>query len=401
MHWSAVHESTAAMDHKMVDSSDEEEDLELPPEIWRLVFDCLLPKQLGRLARASRDVRKAVRGSPAFRQLLRYDGVWEDVHGRSILGVAVTGDSIVTASEDRTLKILDAADGSCRAILAEHTNRVRCVCVMPDGRIVSGSRDGTLIVWARDGSPLRWLEGGHVDYVWCVGALSEDRVASGSKDGFMAIWDVNTGALLFDFCASCPCVRCLAALPDGLLLLGAEKETLEIWDVNGPLDQDVRCIRSGRGPFGGEAAEASEDITSVAVVFESVVVAGHQEGTLSLLDTADEWSVHVRLAKARHAHGAAVWALASLPNKRVVAADGDGVLKVWRADLALGPRHALTCLQTLRGHARAAFCLAALPDGRIVSGSMDRTLRFWAPVGTQIDRGARDAPSRTYSHGCE
>ena len=101
------------------------------------------------------------------------------------------------------------------------------------------------------------------------------------------------------------------------------------------------------------------------------------------------------LAKARHAHGAAVWALACLPNKRVVAADGDGVLKVWRADLALGPRHALTCLQTLRGHARAAFCLAALPDGRIVSGSMDRTLRFWAPVGTQIDRG--DAPSRTLS----
>ena len=83
-----------------------------------------------------------------------------------------------------------------------------------------------------------------------------------------------------------------------------------------------------------------------------------------------------------------------------MAADGDGVLKVWRADLALGPR-ALTCLQTLRGHARAAFCLAALPDGRIVSGSMDRTLRFWAPVGHQIDRGARDAPSRAYSRGCE
>ena len=81
----------------MADSS-EEEDLELPPEIWRLVCDSLNPKQLGRLARTSRDVRKAVRGSPAFRQLLRYDGVWEDVHGRSILRVAVPGDSIVTAS---------------------------------------------------------------------------------------------------------------------------------------------------------------------------------------------------------------------------------------------------------------------------------------------------------------
>ena len=106
------------MDHKMVDSSDEEGDLALPPEIWRLVCDCLRPPQLGRLARTSRDVRTAVRGSPAFRQLLRCDGVWEDVHERSVLGVAATTDGrIVTASEDRTLKILDATDGSCRAIL--------------------------------------------------------------------------------------------------------------------------------------------------------------------------------------------------------------------------------------------------------------------------------------------
>ena len=179
------------MEHKMVDSS-EEEDLELPPEIWRLVCDCLHPKQLGRLARTSRDVRMAVRGSPAFRQLLRYDGVWEDVHERSILGVAATGDSIVTASQDRTLKILDATDGSCRAILEGHTDRVRCVCVMPDGRIISGARDGTLIVWARDGSHLRTLEG-HGDFVWCVAALADDRVASGSKDGTIRIWDVNTG----------------------------------------------------------------------------------------------------------------------------------------------------------------------------------------------------------------
>ena len=359
----------------MVDSSDEEEDLELPPEIWRLVCDCLRPPQLGRLARTSRDVRKAVRGSPAFRQLLRYDGVWEDVHGRSILGVAVAGDSIVTASEDHTLKILDAADGSCRSTLTGHTNRVRCVCVMPDGRIVSGSRDGTLIVWARDGSRLRTLEG-HIDYVWCVAALADDRVASGSKDGSMRIWDVNTGRELLAIRAMLPGppVRCLAVLPGGNLITNGSPGELNLWDEQG---RYIRLLDDGD----------EEEITSVAVLSASVVLAGSEEGSLTLWNT-DEYEF-----RTTRGHEAAVWALASLPSKRVVAADGDGVLKVWRADLALGPMHALTCLQTLRGHARAAFCLAALPDGIIVSGSMDRTLRFWAPVGTQIDR-ERDAPSR-------
>ena len=364
----------------MADSS-EDEDLELPPEIWRLVCECLLPKQLGRLARTSRDVRTAVRGSPAFRQLLRCDGVWEDVHGRSILGVAVTGDSIITASEDHTLKILDAADGSCRA-MGMHTNRVRCVCVMPDGRIVSGSRDGTLMLWAPDGSHLRTLEG-HTDYVWCVAALSDDRVASGSKDGTIRIWDVNTGHQL-----STPrhngAVRCLAVLPGGNLIANGPFSELNLWDVQGHL------IRSFTKTHGDYSSYDDGDVTAIAVLFESVVVFGRRDGTLSLWDTADESSSRYwRHNFLQRAHGATVWALASLPNKRVVAADGDGVLKIWRAYM---PSLALTCLQTLRGHARAAFCLAALPDGRIVSGSMDRTLRFWAPAGTQIDRGARDAP---------
>ena len=75
--------------------------------------DYLLSKQLGRLARTSRDVRGAVRGSPAFRQLLRADEVWPEVHERSILGVAVTKEGhIVTASEDHTLKILNACASS-------------------------------------------------------------------------------------------------------------------------------------------------------------------------------------------------------------------------------------------------------------------------------------------------
>ena len=368
----------AIMEQKMADSS-EEEDLELPPEIWRLVCDCLWHSQLGRLARTSRDVRKAVRGSPAFRQLLRCDGVWEDVHERSILGVAATGDRVVTASEDRSVKILDAADGSCRAILEGHTNRVRCVCVMPDGRIVSGSRDKLLIVWAPDGSLLRTLEG-HQDFVWCVAALSEDRVASGARDGRIRIFDVNTGFQILVFTPSST-VRCLAALPDGTLIADAGGGRLVRWDVsNSPCRMRIRGIS-------GE--EQSQNITSVAVVSEGVVLAGRENGSLTLWNMTA--AVPDNYTKIR-CHEAAVWALASLPNKRFVAADGDGVLKVWRADLALGPR-ALTCLQTLRGHTRAAFCLAALPDGRIASGSMDRTLRFWAPVGTQIDR-ERDAPSR-------
>ena len=187
----------------------------------------------------------------------------------------------------------------------------------------------------------------------------------------MHIWDVNTGHLLLTINGH-GAVRGLAVLPGGNLIANGPFAELNLWDVQG------RLIRS----FPGRTHDAG-DVTSIAVLFESVVVAGREEGSLSLWDLNAEKDV-VFIPTIR-GHEAAVWALASLPNKRFVAADGDGVLKVWRADI---PSLALTCLQTLRGHARAAFCLAALPDGRIVSGSMDLTLRFWAPAGYQIDRGA-------------
>ena len=160
-------------------------------------------------------------------------------------------------------------------------------------------------------------------------------------------------------------------LPDGNLIASSALGELNLWDEQG---RYIRLLDDGD----------EEEITSVAVLSADVVLTGRAEGSLTLWNTDDYDHRTTR------GHEAAVWALASLSDKRVVAADGDGVLKVWRADLALGLRHAWTCLQTLRGHARAAFCLAALPDGRIVSGSMDRTLRFWAPVGTQIDRAPAD-----------
>ena len=206
---------------------------------------------------------------------------------------------------------------------------------------------------------------------WPLQQGSRDRVVSGCRGGRIYLWDVNSGREIEMFGAG-SAVRCLAALPDGTVIADEGEGRLIRWDVT---------VTQGGDPTDATISTV-ESITSVAVLYESVVVAGHEEGSLMLWDTtSSDCELNIR------GHGATVWALASLPNKRFVAAEGDGLLKVWRVHI---PSLALTCLQTLRGHARAAFCLAVLPDGRIVSGSMDRTLRFWAPVGTQIDRAPAD-----------
>ena len=68
---------------------------------------------------------------------------------------------MVSASDDKTLKVWDLASGRALATLEGHADRVRACAVTPDGRrVVSASYDKTLKVWdletrARAGHPGR------------------------------------------------------------------------------------------------------------------------------------------------------------------------------------------------------------------------------------------------------
>ena len=71
-------------------------------------------------------------------------------HTEGVFACAVSPDGslIVSASEDKTLKVWDAATGRERATLKGHTELVKACAVSPDGSfIVSASEDRILKVW--------------------------------------------------------------------------------------------------------------------------------------------------------------------------------------------------------------------------------------------------------------
>jgi len=64
------------------------------------------------------------------------------------VAVSADGQTVVSGSYDKTVRVWDLAARQCRAILSGHTLQVSSVAVSADGQtVVSGSYDRTVRVW--------------------------------------------------------------------------------------------------------------------------------------------------------------------------------------------------------------------------------------------------------------
>ena len=123
-------------------------------------------------------------------------------HSSRVLSASFSpdGNTIVSASDDQTLKVWDAKTGEELRTLNGHSSSVLSASFSPDGNtIVSASDDQTLKVWdAKTGEELRTLNG-HSSRVWSA-SFSPDgnTIVSASDDQTLKVWKVETFEELLD-----------------------------------------------------------------------------------------------------------------------------------------------------------------------------------------------------------
>lgn len=272
-------------------------------------------------------------------------------HYGNVNALAVLKDGrVISASDDNTLRVWDAATGQCLQILKGHTDSVTCVAALPDGHVVSGSRDKTLRVW--DSTKGRCLQSmiGHGSTVSCVAVFPDGRVVSGSWDKDLRIWDPNTGQCLQTISVHKDWVCCVKVLPNGRIISGSRGKNILIWDV-----AKGECVQSLKhcGP-----------VSCVDVCTDDCIISA-SASTIYLWDAESGQCIQLL-----RGHSGFVSCVTFLPAGRVVSGSYDQTLRVW--DIKSGQ-----CLTTLEGHKDWIRCVDVLPDGRIVSGSDDNSLRFW------------------------
>jgi WD40 repeat protein len=105
--------------------------------------------------------------------------------------VTPDGQQVVSASDDRTLKVWDLASGAELRTLVGHGNAVGAVAVTSDGRhAVSASRDRTLKVWDLASGELvvaltcdQWMS--------CIAAASDRVFVAGDSGGTVHVMELH------------------------------------------------------------------------------------------------------------------------------------------------------------------------------------------------------------------
>jgi WD40 repeat protein len=288
------------------------------------------------------------------------------------------GSRLVTASSDAIVRIWDVASGMQIAALSAPGFRPIRAGFSPDGmRVIAASLDRTARIFdARSGTQIAVLSGHEGALQSADYSPDASQIVTASLDKTARIWAAGTGALVRVLSGHDGMVLGAAYSPDGARVVTASADkTARIWDartgaqllvLSGHLD---RVYDAGYSPDGTRIVSASDD------------------GTARIWDARTGASLAVLSG-----HGGFVRGVNFSPDgSRVVTASNDKTARLWfvREEAQI---------MSLTGHlGGVAFAAYSRAGDRIITGSLDRTARIWdavtgAPIAKLAGFGFNDFP---------
>jgi WD40 repeat protein len=281
--------------------------------------------------------------------------------------VSPTASIIASASDDKTIRIWNAATGEETKTLKGHTNSVVCCEFSPNGQfLASAGYDKQVKVWnVQTGDEIISLKG-HKGLVNSV-AWSPDgsRLATSSQDKTVKIWDPWTTpetACVHTITDHSRIVRAASYSADGTYLAsGCEDGSLRIFNV--ATGYTLKSELSGHAPRGLNSISFCS-----APGKESYLVTAGDDRAVRIWNVAEDSSDAAVKAFTGHHDGvtSAVW---SSDGERVLSASHDNLIMCFQVSTG-------ATIASLLGHTGSVFRAVFTADGKhIVSCSFDRSVK--------------------------
>ena len=321
-------------------------------------------------------------------------------HQRLVENVALSSDgkTLVSGSNDKTIKVWDLATGKELRTLTCHQDSVNSIALSSDGQtLVSGSYDETIKVWdlATGGEPRTLNNQSAVNSV----ALSSDgqTLVSGSLVNTIKVWDLATEKEPHSPAVHQGRSDLVALSSDGqTLVYGSFGASIKVWNL--AKGKELRTLNGHQSAVSSVALSSdgktlvsgSKDKTikvwDLAKGGEPLTLNGHQGLVNSVALSSDSKT----LVSASEDKTIKVWDLATgkerrtltvypgAVNRGALSSDGNTFvsglgtgIKVWNLAQGGEPR-------TLTGHQGLVLSVALSSDGKtLVSGSYDKTIKVW------------------------
>ncbi|BCL34465.1 WD40 repeat domain-containing protein [Nostoc sp. MS1] len=239
-------------------------------------------------------------------------------HGDAVWAVALSkdGQTLVSGSADKTIKVWNLETGKVIATLEGHTDTVRAIALSSDDQtLISAGGDNTIRIWDLQKFQIKRTIMTNSGPVWSL-AISNDgqTLVSGHENGTIKIWNFPTGQLLRTIKGHDDRVFSVAMSPDGeTFATGGLDKNINIWNL-----------------YTGQLLRT---------------IIGHQDAVRSLIFSRD--------------------------GKTLASASWDQSIKLWNVQTG-------QLLHTLSGHTSRVVTLSlGFDDNILVSGSIDNDLKIW------------------------
>ncbi|HEY9871919.1 MAG TPA: hypothetical protein V6D12_00670 [Candidatus Obscuribacterales bacterium] len=280
------------------------------------------------------------------------------------LAISEDGQTLVSGSFDKTIKVWDLPREEIIHTLADHTKGVFSVAISPVAPIVaSGSWDETIKLWNMDTGELINTLIGHNGSVRSI-AISRDgsTVVSGSFDKTIKLWSLDTGELIGTLNDDASQVYAIALSPDDQII------------ASGGDDGIIRLWRLDTGEFIGALTGNLSCVCSLAISPDAQTIAASSvNGAIALwhLGTGERTGV-------LKAHSGQVTSSVFSPNgQNFISGSTDGTIKIWHLETSGKIQEAP--LQVLTNDsAQSVISIAISPNcDTLATGSEDGTIKIW------------------------